>query len=79
MNPLMFCRNTSGIGALVAQLDEVRPFEGRLAEQDAVVGDDPDRVPVHVGEAGHEGGAVFGLELQNRLPSTIRAITSRTS
>ena len=39
------------------------PFEGRLAEEDAVVGHDPDRMPVHVGEAGHEGGAVLGLEL----------------
>ncbi len=30
--------------ALVGQLDEVRALEGRLAEQDAVVGDDRDRV-----------------------------------
>ena len=27
MNPVMFCRNTSGIRAFVAQLDEVRALQ----------------------------------------------------
>ena len=40
------------------------PFEGRLAEKDAVVGHDPDRVAVDVGEAGHQRRAVLGLELE---------------
>ena len=34
--------------ALVAQLDEVRALERRLAEQHAVVGEDADRVPVQM-------------------------------
>ena len=46
MKPVMFCRNSSGIAALVAELDEVGALERRLAEQDAVVGDDADRVAV---------------------------------
>ena len=58
MKPVMFCRNSSGIAALVAQLDEVRALERRLGEQDAVVGDDPDRVPVQPGEAGDQRRAV---------------------
>ena len=49
--------------ALVAQLDEVRGLEGGLGEEDPVVGDDPDRVAVDVGEAGDDGRAVLGLEL----------------
>jgi hypothetical protein len=53
-----------GDRALIAELDEVGALQGRLAEQHAVVGDDPDGVPVHVREAGHEGGAVLGLELR---------------
>ena len=51
MNPEMFCRNSSGIAALVAQLDEVRGLQRALGEEDPVVGDDPDRVAVDVGEA----------------------------
>ena len=49
--------------ALVAQLDEVRALERRLAEQDAVVGHDADRVAPDVGEAGHQRLAVERLEL----------------
>jgi hypothetical protein len=55
------------------------PLRRGLAEQHAVVGDDPDGVPVHVREAGDEGGAVLRLELVKRLPSTSRPMTSRTS
>ena len=49
--------------ALVAQLDEVRALQRRLAEQHAVVGDDADRVAPDVGEAGDERRAVVPLEL----------------
>ena len=49
--------------ALVAQLDEVRALQRALGEQDAVVGQDPDRVAVDVGEAGDERRAVELLEL----------------
>ncbi len=38
-------------------------LEGRFGEQHAVVGDDADGVAVDPGEAGHQGGAVLGLEL----------------
>ena len=48
---------------LVAELDEVRALERGLAEQDPVVGQDPDRVAVDVGEAGDERRAVELLEL----------------
>ena len=41
--------------ALVAQLDEVRALERGLAEQDAVVGDDPDLVAVDPGEPADQG------------------------
>ena len=37
--------------ALRTQLDEVRGFDGRLREQDAVVGDDADGVAMDVCEA----------------------------
>src|SRR5690606_29032624 len=49
--------------ALVAQLDEMRALERAFGEQDAVVGDDPDRIAVQVGEAAHQGLAVARLEL----------------
>ena len=49
--------------ALVAQLDEVGALERRLAEQHAVVGDDPHGVPVQAREPGHQRGAVLALEL----------------
>ena len=41
----------------------MRALERRLAEQDAVVGDDPDRVATDAPEAGDEGLAVALLEL----------------
>src|SRR5690606_914657 len=48
--------------ALAAQLDEVRAFLRGFAEQDAVVGDDADRVAVDVGKAGDQGLAVVAFE-----------------
>jgi hypothetical protein len=49
--------------ALAAQLDEVRALQGRLAEQDAVVGDDAHRHAFDVGKAGDQRGAKARLEL----------------
>ena len=63
MNPAMSWRKTSGIRALGGQLDEVGPLQGRLAEEDAVVGEDGDRVALEVGEAGDQRLAIAGLEL----------------
>ena len=48
--------------ALVAQLDEVRALQRAFGEQDAVVGDDADRIAVDVGEAADQGLAVARLE-----------------
>src|SRR4028118_2106265 len=44
--------------ARAAQLYKVRALERALGEQDAVVGQDSDRVPVDVGEAAHQRLAV---------------------
>ena len=41
----------------------MRALERGLTEQNAVVRHDPHRVAVNAGEAGHQRGAVFGLEL----------------
>ena len=49
--------------ALVAQFDEVRALERAFGEQDAVVGDDADRVAVDVREAADKRLAVARLEL----------------
>ena len=49
--------------AQVAELDEVRDLERRLREQDAVVRDDADQVPVEAREAGHDRSGVALLEL----------------
>ncbi len=48
--------------ALGAEFDEVGAFEGRFAEQDAVVGDDTDRVAVNAGKAADQRRAVARLE-----------------
>jgi hypothetical protein len=56
MKPVMFCRNTSGDLAVAAQLDEVRALLRRLAEQDAVVGDDADGHALDLGEAADQRG-----------------------
>jgi hypothetical protein len=62
MKPVMFCRNSSGILRWAAQLDEVRALQRRLAEQDAVVGDDAHRIAVDAGKAADQRGAVARLE-----------------
>ena len=49
--------------ALRAQLDEMRPLERALAEEDPVVGQDADRMTVDVREAAHERRSVARLEL----------------
>jgi hypothetical protein len=49
--------------ALAAELDEVRALERGLREQDAVVGDQADRIAVEPGEAADQGRAVERLEL----------------
>ena len=79
MNPVMFCRKTSGIAPLACELDEVRALLGRLGEQDAAVREDPDGMALDAGEPADERVAVERLELVERLPSTIRAITSSRS
>ena len=43
MKPVMFCRNTSGTPRWLQSSMKCAPFERRLGEQDAVVGDDADR------------------------------------
>ena len=63
MKPVMFCTNSSGIAAAVAELDEVRSLERGLAEEDAVVGEDPDGMAVDVGERADQRLAVELLEL----------------
>ena len=63
MKPVMFCRNSKRNAALRAQFDEMRGLQRRFGKQDAVVGDDADRIAVDVGEAGHQRGAVVLLEL----------------
>ena len=66
--------------ALVAQLDEVRALERRLAEQDAVVGDDArPGSPRCCAKPQTRVSPYSSLNSWNRLPSTIRRITSRTS
>ncbi len=49
--------------AAVAELNEVRALLRRLREQDAVVGDDADRVAVDACETAHQGRPVQLLEL----------------
>ena len=59
----MFCRKTSGIFRLQASSTKCAPFCGRLAEEDAVVRQDPDRVALDPREAADERLAVERLEL----------------
>ena len=63
MKPVMFCRKTSGIRRLQASSTKCAPFLGRLREEDAAVGEDPDRVALDAREAADEGVAVERLEL----------------
>jgi hypothetical protein len=61
MKPVMFCRNTSGTLRWLHSSMKCAPFSA-LGEQDAVVGDDADRIAVDVREAGDERPAVARLE-----------------
>jgi hypothetical protein len=65
--------------ALAAQLDEVRALQRDSREQDAVVGEDADRMPWMCAKPQTSVGAVERLNSSNSEPSTMRAITSRTS
>ena len=49
--------------ALAAQLDEMRALQRALAEQDAVVGEDADRIALDVRKAADQRRAVERLEL----------------
>jgi hypothetical protein len=68
MKPVMFCRKTSGMPRELHSSMKVRALERALGEQDAVVGQDSDRVPVDVGEAAHQRLAVERLELVHPGP-----------
>ena len=48
---------------LCAEFDEMRALECRFREQDAIVGDDADRITVEPGEAADQRDAVERLEL----------------
>ena len=48
--------------ALGAQFDEMRALLRRFGEQDAVVGDEANRIAIQPGEAGDQCGPVTGLE-----------------
>ena len=63
MKPVMFCTNSSGIPRRSHSSMKCARLQRGLAEQDPVVGDDPDRVAVEVGERAHERRAVELLEL----------------
>ncbi len=64
---------------LVGELDELRGLVALLVEEDAVVGEDADRVAAQLAPAGDETGSVERLELVEREPSRTRARTSRGS
>ena len=49
--------------ALIAQLDEVRPFHCRLTKQHTVVGDDAYRMPKNPRKAGDQCVPIFTFEL----------------
>ena len=49
--------------ALAAELDEMRALQGGFGKQDAVVGEDADRIAPDVGEAADQRRAVARLEL----------------
>ena len=79
MNPVMFCRKTRGMRRWLASSTKCAPLSADAREQDAVVGQDPDRVALDARETGDQRLAIALLELVELAPSTIRAITSRTS
>ena len=51
MKPVMFCRNTSGMPRWQHSSMKCAPLSADSREQDAVVGDDADRIAVDVREA----------------------------
>ena len=66
--------------APVAQLDELRALLGLLGEEDAVVGDDADRVAAQRRPSRRRAASRnAGLNSSNRLSSTMRQMISRTS
>mmetsp|Transcript_45653 Transcript_45653/g.122749 ORF Transcript_45653/g.122749 Transcript_45653/m.122749 type:complete len:344 (-) Transcript_45653:720-1751(-) len=54
--------------ALTTELHKMRALERRLAEEDAIVGDNANWVAVDVGESTHQRRAVAGLELMEARP-----------
>src|SRR5579863_10183056 len=71
MKPVMFCKKINGDVlqenqrrlALSAQFHKVRGFEGAFGEQDAVIGNDSDRIPHQPRKAAHQCGAIEFFEL----------------
>src|SRR4051794_5980738 len=61
IKPVMFCKNTSGMPRWAQSSMKCAPFR-RLGKEDAVVGDDPDRIAVDVGKTRDQRVAVAGLE-----------------
>ena len=73
MKPVMFCKNTRGIFRCAQSSTKCAPLLRALSEQDAVIGEYPDRIAVDVGEAGDQGWAVELLELvQHRTVDNAR-------
>ena len=80
MNPVMFCRNTSGMPLARAQLDEMRALQRAFREQDAVVRQDADRIAASCARTRIPACCRrAALNSSNSDSSTSRAITSRTS
>ena len=50
--------------ASIAKLDKVRGLHGGLGEQDAVVGDNADRMAINMGKASDDCRAVLGLKFR---------------
>ena len=63
MKPVMFCRNSSGTPRWSHSSTKCAALRALLAEQDALVGEDADRVAVDVGEAADDRRRVERLEL----------------
>ena len=63
MKPVMFCRKTSGMPRCAQSSMKCAAFERALGEQDAVIGEDADRVAPDPGKAADQRLAVEPLEL----------------
>ena len=63
MKPVMFWRKTSGIRRWMASSMKCAPFSDELLKRIAVVGQDPDRVALDLGEPADQRLAVALLEL----------------